>query len=123
MIVFTRASRLYQPGTEVFNVNQLPVGVTAFMVSFSRENWPGIPSDDVMIVSLAWSTGEGVTATFPGGTVLGKDGQPLLFSTLTIRVPQVSDGSGGKKAKNVVTAQATVQVVQALNTAITIEAV
>lgn len=122
-VKLSRASRLYQPGTEEFTVSQMPVGVTSFKVSFTREGWPGTQEDNVLLVSLTWSTGERVTSAFPGGVVLGRDGQPALTSELTVHVPFESDGSGGRRPKNVVSGVAVVDVIQALNTAITVEAI
>ena len=119
-------STLYPVGTITRTVDDLPADVSRIRMTFTREpdgHWPGVPEDSVMRVSVTWSTGTGVSSLFPGGTVFAKDGSVLLSVPFDVTVPFEGDGSGGKRKKNVVSAEFKMEVFQALTTAITIEAI
>lgn len=100
-------------------VDSLPAGVTRIRISMTRVNWP---VGNVAKITAIWSDGSGAFAVFPGGALLGKDGQPLLVSVFQVGVPQEGIAGGGKRRKNVVHGDFTLEVLQEFTSAITIEA-
>ena len=110
----TIPSATYPAGTRQFTVDSFPANVKLVKASFSRESWPGTPATDVMRIRVAWGSDPvSLDATFPGGTILGKDGQPLAASSVWLN----TDGHRRE------TATITIDVLQSLTTAVTIEAV
>jgi len=115
----------YAPGTYRLTVDNFQPGTTRITGRFTRVAWPGTPNDIVARVALVWSSGGGAGAEFGGGTLLNKDGTVAAFSSLSAGVPFERDpdaGPSSKRRKNVVSGEATFEVLQALTTAITIEA-
>jgi hypothetical protein len=110
-------SAVYPVGTISRSVDSFPSDVRRLRVAFTRESWPGVPSDDVAIVTALWGDGSGGRATLPGGVILDKSGQPLAQSVIEIDVP--IDADVGKR--NVVDGTVTFDVIQSLRTAITID--
>jgi hypothetical protein len=116
-------STLYEPQIVERALDSFHPNTTALRATFTRENWPGVPEDDVITVIATWSDGSGGRWTLPGGVVLAKDGQPLAASVVMVGVPEVADGAGRTKRKSVVGGVFAVQFHQALRTAVTLEAV
>lgn len=119
---FDVPSTVYAVGTYTFDINNLPPNVEKITASFSREGWPGVPADDVARVTILWNDGSGGSFTFPGGTVLKKDGTIATHSMVETEVPIVQ-GLVGRERKAVQTGTVTFQVFQSLRTAISAEAV
>ena len=111
------ASQIYEAGTtkEIF-LDDFPGNFNVFIVTLTRENWPGQPSDDVITLTMKWNDGTGKIVTLPGGTVLGRDGQPVLLQTHRSSVPRVGPG-----LVNVVGGSVRVEFHATLSTAITAE--
>lgn len=114
----TVPQQVYPAGTVEQTIDFFPANISRVRASFTRVSWPGTTSDVVMTVTYAWSSGGGGRATFPGGTVLNKQGQPATASIIEFDVPEDATGK-----RSVVSGTFTVQVHQPLTTAITLEAI
>lgn len=116
-------SQLYPVGVYTQTLDNFNPNTDKAVATFTRESWPGTNEDTVMRFSIQWSSGDAVSSDFPGGEVIGKDGNVLLVHPFTVTVPYVGAANGnGKSRKNVVSALCKMEVFQALTTAITLEA-
>lgn len=122
----TEPSQLYQPTPPdeplEFHLDSFPPFVSKIQCSFTREGWPG-QGEIVMTVIALWDSGGGARATFFGGVVPGKGGQPAPVSAIIIDVPEIADERGQPRKKAVVGGVVQVHIHQALTTSITLEAV
>lgn len=118
----TIQERDFAPGQYSRSVDSFPADVEELRVTITRVNWPGATSDTVATLNIAWETGEGARFGLPGGQLLDKQGQPINTQVLRITVPRDADGSGGRRKRNQVGGTATLEVVQALRAALTVEA-
>lgn len=99
------ASQPYAVGLQSFPVT-VPAGVTSLDIVVTRVGWP---SGHVAAASVVWSDGSGCGATFDGGTQLDFRGNPRTTAEITIsKQPGVTQGT------------VTVNVLQALTAAITV---
>ena len=116
----TIAERVFPVGPPITRtVDSFPVDVKRIRISMTRVNWP---AGDVAKITVIWSDGNGAFAVFPGGALLGKDGQPELVSIFQIGVPQEGIAGGGKRRRNVVHGDFTLEVLKEFTSAITLEA-
>jgi hypothetical protein len=113
----------YPVGQISRTVDNFPPNISRIDITLTRVNWPGVPSDNVAKLTASWSDGSGIFSMLPGGTVLDKQGQPLLVQTMSIQVPHEADGSGGRRKRSVLSGTLTLDVFQPITTAITIDAV
>lgn len=122
----TIPSTLYQPGTYgPFELRQLPGNAVGFRVTFTREAWP---EGNVLRVITEWSRNNRASwepirdTTFAGGIAIGRDGQPVLTSSITQYWPGENDGTGRRQILRGSDVRITASVAAALQTAVTIEA-
>lgn len=100
----------YPAGTISRSVDSFPADVRELRATFTRESWP---AGTVLRVTVLWSDGSGARAEFPGGVVLDRSGAVATTSSIFVRVPRDS---------SVLTGDFTIQALQPLRTAITLEA-
>lgn len=118
------ASQEYPPGTRQFNLNAFRSANTSKIVGrLTRESWPGTPADTVARITVAWDVGGGGVFDLPGGVVLDRNGQPLVASVIEVDIPELADGQGNSIKRNVTGGTITIELFQALTTAVTLEAV
>lgn len=106
-ILASLPSTTYNPRT----LNQgfsVPQGSTALKITLTRQAWP---EGRVGSCRITWSNGDFADVTLNGGAMIGRDGNEILQSFLSMSIPPgVSSGT------------ASVVVLQATTTAITVEA-
>lgn len=116
-------SQLYTATTgtprKVVTPQPLDPSIKRVVLHLTRESWPGDSNTDLISMGFEYSM-DGVvwifngSATFVGGVVLDRQGQPFLESTLGVGVPNV--GVAGRRLR------VFVENFQDLTTAITVEA-
>lgn len=120
----TISERVWAVGEYTDTVNQFNSNNTDMIVAtLTRVSWPGTPDDNVARVEVTWSDGTQGFWELPGGQSVDKFGNPGNFSRISINIPEVSDGQGGKVKRSVNSGTFKLIVRQQLTSAITIEAV
>ena len=119
----------YPPGTYgPVELTTLPGSSEGFRITFTRVAWGGTTSDLALTVVTEWSRDNGASwqeirrTTFPGGVVLGRDGQPVTTCGLSQTWPGEAGPNGRVKLRGS-DVRVTAIVAQTLTTAITLEAI
>ena len=108
--VLTRASQAYPAGAYSFPVTGLPVGLVHFRASFTRDTWVALGA--VALVTITRPDGVAVSMSLSGEN-LGLNKQGLPYTTVSL---------GVDKPAGITSMQIDVQVLQAIITAITVDA-
>jgi hypothetical protein len=115
-------SAVYPVGVREFELNQLPGSSEGAKFTFTRESWPegDVARIDVyMMRNAVWQHVMGGNLT--GGTIIGRDGNPLTVSTMSFTWPGENDGAGGRTKLRGSDVKVTANVLQSFRTAISIE--
>jgi len=102
------AQTAYGVGSNAYAVT-VPAALTQLSVSLTRVSWP---AGAVATMAVVWSDGSGSTCAFQGGTVLNKQG--AAAATADVAVSKQAGTTQGV---------VTVNVLQALTTALTVTGV
>lgn len=129
------SSRSYPVGVRSFSIPQSKLDFESYEIALTRENWPaGVDCilDDGKVQSnvavqivfersddggASWKPAGG--ATFPGGVLIGRDGQPIAQSSISFSAKEPLTGA---RVKQTGTLRVTARVLVPIATAVTVSA-